>query len=353
MFLYGERMKHNNLIKEEFELIDKNESFVLVVIISSKGSVPRTAGTKMIVKKDGSIIGTIGGGAAEAAAIKKAEEIFYAKESAIIDFNLMMEGIGTIDMICGGGIRVLISLVEPDQINKKIFGMAARLYEDRKRYVFVSDITDLKDIKRAIIFSETCFEGVGFLSEAMIKDFWLFELPFAKFVHIDDKTFLIEPCEQIYTLFIFGAGHVSMQLAKLSSMIGFYTVIIDDREEFTNKQRFETADELIIVKNFKDSFDCLRVDERGFIAIITRGHLHDKTVLSKALKTQAYYIGMIGSKKKRETIYKGLIEEGFSEEELRLISSPIGLEIDADSPEEIAVSIAAELIKARAKHKRK
>ncbi len=346
-------MKDNNLIKKEFEFIDREEVFVSVVIIASKGSVPRTAGTKMVVKQDGSIIGTIGGGAVEAEAIEKAKEVFNTKKSVIIDFNLTMAGIGTIDMICGGGIRVLVSLIEPDSINKEILGIAARLYEDKKRYVFVSDITDLKDVKRSIIFSEGCFKGDGFLSKAMIKDFWRFELPFAKLINVDDKTFLIEPCERIYTLFIFGAGHVSVQLAKLSSMVGFYTVVIDDREEFANRQRFETADELITVKDFKDSFDYLRIDKRGFIAIITRGHLHDKTVLSKALKTDACYIGMIGSKKKREAIYRGLLEEGFTEEGLRFVSSPIGIEIKADSPEEIAVSITAELIEARAEHKKR
>jgi xanthine dehydrogenase accessory factor len=345
-------MKDNNLIKKEFEFIDKEEAFASVLIISSKGSVPRTAGTKMLVKQDGSIIGTIGGGSVEAEAIKKAKEVFKTKNALIIDFNLTMSGIETIDMICGGGIRVLISLIEPNSINKEIFGIAANLYKDRKQYLFLSDITDLKNIKRSIIFSENLFKGDASLSKAMIKDFWRLNLPCAKSVNLHNETFLIEPCEPIYTLFIFGAGHVSMQLAKLSSMVGFYTVAIDDREEFANKQRFETADELITVKDFKDSFDCLKIDKRSFIAIITRGHLHDKTVLSKALKTNASYIGMIGSKKKREAIYKGLIKEGFSEEKLRLVSSPIGIEIKANSPEEIAVSIAAELIKARAEHKK-
>ena len=345
-------MKYNDLIKKEFELIDRNESFVSVVIIASKGSVPRTAGTKMIVERNGSIIGTIGGGTVEAEAIKKAKDVFDTKDSVIVDFNLTIECMETIDMICGGGIRVLISFVEPTKINKKVFGTAARLYEDKKRYISVSDITDLKTVKRTVIYSGNCFEGDSFLSESMVEDFWRFDLPFTKLVNIDDKVFLIEPCKQIYTLFIFGAGHVSMQLAKISSMIGFYTVIIDDRKEFLNMQRFETADELIMVKDFKTSFDCLKIDKRSFIAIITRGHLHDKTVLSGALKTDACYIGMIGSKKKRETIYKRLVEEGFSEEVLRFVSSPIGLEIDADTPEEIAVSIAAELIKARAEHKK-
>ena len=343
-------MEHNNLINKEFKLINENKAFVSILIISSKGSAPRTAGTKMIVTENGKTIGTIGGGTAEAAAIEKAKEIFNTKKSVIIDFNLTVENIGTMDMICGGGIKVLISFIEPTKVNKKIFGACAKLYEEREKYLFISDITDLTRVKQGVVYSEG-FQG-DFLSEPLSEEIRRLNPASTKSININNKTLIIEPAETVYTLFIFGAGHVSRRLAKLTSAIGFYTVVIDDRKEFANKNRFKTADKLITVADFKNSFDQLKIDNRSFIVIITRGHLHDKTVLSKALKTKAAYIGMIGSKKKKQTIYNSLLKEGFSEEQLKTVYSPIGLPINAETPEEIAVSITAELIKVRAEHKK-
>jgi xanthine dehydrogenase accessory factor len=157
---------------------------------------------------------------------------------------------------------------------------------------------------------------------------------------------LLEPIFSEPTVYIFGAGHVSQQLAPLAKRVSFKVVVIDDREMFANRERFPEADE-VIVSEFEKSFDHLNIDECSYIVIVTRGHLYDGFVLEQAVKTNARYIGMIGSRKKIQTLYQNLIKKGISKETLNRVCAPIGLDINSETPEEIAVSIVAELIKVR------
>jgi xanthine dehydrogenase accessory factor len=148
-------------------------------------------------------------------------------------------------------------------------------------------------------------------------------------------------------LYVFGAGHVSRQIVPLAAHVGFKVVVTDDRQDFADAARFPAAREVLHLP-YEDVLSGFTVDEASYVVIVTRGHTHDKEVLAQALKTKAKYIGMIGSKRKRNIIYGKLLDEGFTEEDLRRVHSPIGLEIKAETPEEIAVSIVAELIQERA-----
>jgi xanthine dehydrogenase accessory factor len=130
-------------------------------------------------------------------------------------------------------------------------------------------------------------------------------------------------------------------------MTHFRTVVLDDRTEFANIERFPAADEIKVPAALSEAFTDLDIDRDSYIVIVTRGHRHDRTVLEQALRREAVYIGMIGSKGKRDAVYKALLDEGFTRADLERVHSPIGLEIGGDTPEEIAVSIVAELIKER------
>jgi xanthine dehydrogenase accessory factor len=157
---------------------------------------------------------------------------------------------------------------------------------------------------------------------------------------------LLEPILSEPTVYIFGGGHVSQQLAPLAKGVSFKVVVIDDRQMFANRERFPDADE-IIVSEFEKCFDKLRIDESGYIVIVTRGHLYDGFVLEQAIKTSARYIGMIGSKKKIHTLYQNLIRKGMAKETLDRVYAPIGIDINSETPEEIAISVVAQLIKVR------
>jgi len=157
---------------------------------------------------------------------------------------------------------------------------------------------------------------------------------------------LLEPvfCEP--TVYIFGGGHVSEQITPLAKNVNFKVVVIDDREMFANRERFPEADE-VIVSEFEKCFERLNIDESSYVVIVTRGHLYDGIVLGQALESNARYIGMIGSRKKIGTLYQSLIEKGIAKESLGRVHAPIGIDINSETPEEIAVSIVAELIKVR------
>jgi xanthine dehydrogenase accessory factor len=158
---------------------------------------------------------------------------------------------------------------------------------------------------------------------------------------------LAEPVFADPALYIFGGGHVSTEIVPLAARAGFKVVVIDDREEYAAPDRFPQAAK-VQCRPFAGVLKKLDIDHTSYIVIVTRGHMHDKTILEQSLKTDAKYIGMIGSRRKRDMIYDKLLEEGFTQDDLGRICSPIGLDIGAETPEEIAVSIAAELIKVRA-----
>jgi xanthine dehydrogenase accessory factor len=158
---------------------------------------------------------------------------------------------------------------------------------------------------------------------------------------------LLEPVRSDPTVFVFGGGHISICLASLVPTVGFRLVVIDDRPSFANKDRFPQADE-VVVDRFEGLLEKLRINKDDYLVIVTRGHIHDLVVLEQALQTDANYIGMIGSQRKTSLVYKELSKRGVPRNRLRRVYAPIGLEIGAETPEEIAVSILAELIQVRA-----
>jgi xanthine dehydrogenase accessory factor len=162
----------------------------------------------------------------------------------------------------------------------------------------------------------------------------------------DTLDVFVEPITAIPTLYLFGGGHVSLQIAKVAKMVGFKIVVIDDRPAFANMERFPMADETR-VEDMYTVFERLKIDDQSYIVAVTRGHQHDEPVIEQAIRTEARYIGMIGSKRKISRMWKKLIERGADQARLAQVQAPIGLEIGADTPEEIAVSIVAQLIQSR------
>ena len=156
---------------------------------------------------------------------------------------------------------------------------------------------------------------------------------------------ILQPKEEVL---IFGAGHIAVCLSKLAKTVGFKVTIIDDREEFVNQDRFPEADK-IIAEETEKALTHLKITPSTYIIIVTRGHLKDEEVLGSVIRSGATYIGMIGSRKKNATVFQRLTKKGISQEELDKVHTPIGIDINAETPEEIAVSIMAEIIQVRRK----
>jgi len=148
------------------------------------------------------------------------------------------------------------------------------------------------------------------------------------------------------SLLIVGAGHVGQSLAQTGKLVGFQVVVLDDRPDFANVERFPEADE-IIVADFIETLRDYPITDANYIVLVTRGHRYDEQSLREILNSSAAYIGMIGSRRRVATVLRHLAEEGYPPERLQQIYSPIGLDIGAETPEEIALSIMAEIVKVR------
>ena len=251
----------DDIYQEIVRIKAEGEEAALVTVVSASGSTPREEGAKMLVRTDGSIMGTIGGGSIEKQVIKEALGIIKLGVPQRLCYRLK-EG-EELGMICGG-----------------------------------------------------------------------------------DTEIFVEPILSAPTVYIFGGGHIALPLAKMVKIAGFKIVVIDDRPEYANPQRFPEA-ERTLVTDFAQAFSKLKADKSSYIVIVTHGHRGDEAVLGGAIATQAKYIGMIGSKTKNTAVFSHLLAKGASQEKLDQVHAPIGLSIHAQTPEEIAVSILAEIIQVK------
>ncbi|PLX70164.1 MAG: xanthine dehydrogenase [Denitrovibrio sp.] len=329
-------------ISEISNAIIKNDAVVLVRIIASSGSVPRTSGSSMIVYKDGSITGTIGGGAVEGDVIKTSLELFETKNAVIKSYDLNVSGSSnSLDIVCGGQMQVLTEYVSSEK--SEIFKMADILVQEGKSVLMVTDFSDLNDVRYSIKTPDTDWTGQSF--PAQHEDMILKKND--SLIYAGESRYYVEQIKPRETIYLIGAGHVSKELAELCEKLDFRTVIIDDREEFANKERFPESGSVYVKEGFKGLFTDEKITANDYVVILTRGHQYDRESLEQALQTDAGYIGMIGSKKKRETVYAKMMSEGFTKDDLDRVHCPVGLPIGGDTPAEISVSIAAQLIQHR------
>jgi len=252
-----------DLFDEIQRLRQAGRKAALATIVQIRGSVPSFQTAKMLIRDDGSTLGSVGGGCVEAEVWAAAQDVLREEKSRIMSFDLTEDSMAESGLICGGKLEIFIEPV----------------------------------------------------------------LPTPKMV-------------------IFGAGHISTQLSKIATIAGFKTTIVDNRPQYANAERFPEA-EKIYSESFEQAFEAIVPNENTYLVIVTRGHQEDESVLRWAVQTEARYIGMIGSKRKVRTIFQTLEKEGVPRERLERVCAPVGLDIGAVLPEEIAVAIVAETIHCR------
>jgi xanthine dehydrogenase accessory factor len=339
--------------RDILELLGRGEDLVLATILTNQGSTPRSMGAQMVMGAEGRLLGTIGGGRVEADVIEAAREVRENKGATIRDYDLAGHAAADMDLICGGSLSVLIEHLAVTPAAKARYEAVVEALEAGSRVLSVTLLPETNSsgpLKRFAIRQDGSVAGdteAGDLVADRIASSFA-QRSSTDIVNLEGGRYLVEPVCGRGTVFIFGAGHVSLELARLTSHIEFRTVVLDDRSEFANRDRFPMADEVHVSAGFDRALQALSIGPDSYLVIVTRGHSHDKAVLAQALRTSAGYIGMIGSRRKRGEIYAALLKEGFSRESLERVHCPIGLEIGAQTPEEIAVSITAELIKRRA-----
>lgn len=339
----------NDFIKIS-ELLSQGKNLVLARIIKHSGSTPRSIGTRCMILEDGTLIGTVGGGLLEYKVIEAAREVFKKKTSTFCHFDLTGKDAAESDMICGGIVDIYLEMLCHDSKNMvEIFRLSKEIVEKGGQGTLITSLSDdigcLDENHRMLVTPDRIIGSVTGASDD--SETWL-KIKAFKNIQIGPGHFAFaEPVKRDPELYLFGAGHVSACVAHQAKMVGFRVVVVDDRSEFANPERFPDTDEIMVME-FEEAFEKVNINSSSYITIVTRGHLSDKDVLAWALTTDAAYIGMIGSSSKRKAIYKALLKEGFSEEQLDRVYSPIGLAIGAETPEEISVSIISELIKVKA-----
>jgi xanthine dehydrogenase accessory factor len=252
-----------DVYEELVRLRSLGQRCALATIVEVRGSIPSYESAKLLVREDGSIVGTIGGGCVEAEVWNAAREAIRTEQPRRLTFNLGQDAAYDNGLICGGQLDVFVEPVLP--------------------------------------------------------------IPHA---------------------FIFGAGHISKSLSQVATLAGFATVVVDNRETFANRERFPEA-AAVHAGEYEEVFPQLAINETSYVIIVTRGHRDDMRVLKLALSTPARYLAMIGSKRKVLNVIRELEKEGAERGALEKIHAPMGLDIGAISPEEIAISVTAEMIAVR------
>ena len=342
-----------NWVADVHRYLEQGKPVVMSLVVNQDGSTPRAAGTRMVLGEGRIVSGTVGGGWIEAEVLRLSRDILGSRKAVLRSFDLTSEVADKMDMICGGKMEILLESLNANAETILFFSELLDMLNHRRKGVMITELTPAGAsplrISRMILQEDGKKIGYVELSKAMQSDIGTvtdhLRAPVLKIV--GDRRLFIEPIYAQDTVYLLGAGHVSLQTAIFTRMVGFRTVVLDDRDEFANRSRFPEADEVEVLSSFDRAFEGRIVHEDAYIVILTRGHLHDKTVLAQALRTPAGYIGMIGSRKKRDAIYSALETEGFSAADFKRVHSPIGLSIGAQTPEEIAVSITAELIQVR------
>ena len=251
-----------DLFEEIVRMRRAGQRGALATIVHTDGSIPSFESSRMLVREDGSTVGTVGGGCVEADVWAAAKEVMQKESPKKMVFHLNNEASYDSGLICGGTVEVFVEPILPQPV-----------------------------------------------------------------------------------VYLFGGGHVSTAVAKAAHLAGFGVAVVDDREAYANRQRFPMAQQ--VLTTYEEAFETLQPNGSSYLVIVTRGHKEDMRVLAWAVRTNARYVGMIGSKRKVLSVYKALGKEGYRMEEFERVYAPMGLEIGALSPEEIAISIVSELVAVR------
>ena len=352
---------------EAVRVLEGGKPFVLATVVNVRGSTPREVGAKMIVRDDGQF-GTIGGGCGEAEVFRKARVLLEDRSDARLaevdltgDFD--QQEIGT----CGGIMDVFIDRWAPESdlpLARKLADAA-----EHSRPAALLTVVD-PGSKGSRIGARTVVDpaqrDASALTPVGLEAFAMEQVAeraadsHAGLVEVGENglrhttriepngspRIFIDPIAGAQRLIIVGAGHIAQPLAAMGSMLGFHVTVIDDRHQFANRERFPTAHE-IIVKPFRSAIDGLRLDKHCFLVSVTRGHAYDEEAVAAALHQPCGFVGMIGSRRRVKTTLDRLMEGGISRERAEDVHAPLGLDIGAETPEEIAVAIIAEIVRER------
>jgi len=335
--------------EEVSRLISRGEKLALAKVVATRGSTPREVGAQMLIRRSGEMMGTIGGGCGEAEVRRQAIEALEESQPRLMVVDLTEEVTWETEKACGGVMELFIDLW--GEAEGKLAKRLAAL--QGKQVTLVTALKgDLSQPGRKLLVAPG-EEPVGSLGNPALDE-WAKKAAERGLAEGDSRVVNYEGSVELFlevhkpspALLIAGAGHIALPLAQMGAMLDFRVVVIDDRPTFANPERFPQADQ-VIAGGFEKTLREFSIDKETYIAIITRGHKHDMECLRQVLDSPAAYIGMIGSRRRVKGVFKLLKEEGYSEESVARVHAPVGLDIGAQTPAEIALAIMGEIIRVR------
>lgn len=329
------------LLGEMRAVLENGGDVVLVTVIASSGATPRGAGARMLITEKGRLCGTIGGGAVEYRSEQIAADVLKSRASQTQAFTLTKEDVNNLGMICGGAVTLYFHYIPGGDA-----GVIALLREAERRFENGDDLWLVTEVSGAgslgLYAKDAGFSYLDVPEE--VRDA-LRAKP--KTVTVGERTFYVEKIASSSTVYVFGCGHVGQALVPVLQNVGFRCIALDDRADFANRTLFPDASDVKVI-DLEHIADAVTITAEDYVCVMTRGHMFDTIVQAQALRTPCRYIGVIGSRHKKAGVFKKLTEMGFTEADLQRITTPIGLDIAAETPAEIAISIAAQLIGLRA-----
>lgn len=312
---------------------------MLVSAVGGEGSAPRKTESHMLVGAAGRICGTVGGGAVEGMSIAHAKELLACGKSDLRTFELHEQAADDIGMICGGRVDVHFQYVRPGDTGLQALAREAlRCFDEGILAYLIIDLSG-----HAMAF----YAQGKLIGEDIPQQVLNTAGACACRLGMQGREFYCEQLVHPDRVFVFGGGHVAQALVPVLASVGFRCIIVEDREEFCKKELFPQVQETLLLRE-EDWKNAIDAGPEDYICIMTRGHQNDLACQAFALRTQAGYIGVIGSRRKIASVNARLSDMGFSQADIARIVTPIGLEIGAITPAEIAVSIAAQMIAYRA-----
>jgi xanthine dehydrogenase accessory factor len=332
-------------MKEMFQAIiersEAGEKLVMVTVVASSGATPRGAGARMLAGADGRICGTIGGGAVEYRALSIAQKVLREGQSREHDFSLTKDDVQNLGMICGGAVNVYFSFLPAK--DEGVLSLARKAVDSLKEGKSLWLLTNLALQGEMALYTKED----GFSDKTIPA--WVAERLTRHPVRVQEQNvdYFTEQIGTPGSVYIFGGGHVAQELVPVLARVGFRCIVCEDRPEFAREELFSGAEKVLLI-DMNQILTKISITEEDYACVMTRGHAFDTVIQAQLLKTPACYIGVIGSAHKKAGVYQKLYEMGFTSKDTERITSPIGLDILAETPAEIAVSIAGQMIRHRA-----
>ena len=324
----------DNVLQQALSWIKDGKEVAIATVISTWGSSPRPIGSQLVIDNEGSFVGSVSGGCIEGSVIGEALATISDGQNRLLKFGVSNEQAWEVGLACGGDVRILV-----ERFNKK--ETVTKMINDKP----IAAVTNLKTGERSLVTPENIIGDLKLTTEMIENTKTALRKDVSKLHNNGGEEIFVQVFNQPLRCIIVGAVHISQALVPMAQIAGFDVTVIDPREAFATPERFPK----VIIDNHlpDDALKNLKVDPRTSVVTLTHDPKLDDPALEVALKSDAFYIGSLGSKRTHASRLERLTSQGFQETDLSRIHAPIGLDLGAVTPEEIAVTILAQMIAAK------